>query len=109
MARPERNGSSIYFRCLLSWRVRCLIAWICRIFGLASAILTMLSFVYWYTLDPDGFDRVFALGPAGIAVCSFGAFGLWELIGRLLSWTSPWKALPRFDDGPDDAGRNDRG
>ena len=86
-----------------------MIAWICRIFGLASGILTMLGFVYWYTLDPDGFDRVFALGPAGIAMISFGSFGLWELIGRLLSWTSPWKALPRLHDGRDDAGLNDRG
>jgi hypothetical protein len=68
----------------------------------------MLGFLYWYTLDPDGFDRVVALGPAQIAVISFGVFVLWELLGRLLSWTSPWTPLPRFQDAREGAGPGDR-
>ena len=65
----------------------------------------MVGFLYWYTLDPDGFDRSVAFGPAAILVVTVGAFGFWEVLGRVLSWTSPWRPLPRFDDAPGDDAR----
>jgi len=75
-------------------------AWSCRALALASSTGSTLGFLYWYTLDPDGFDHAVAIGPAGIAVIGLGAFGFWELLGRLLSWIPPWKPLPRFEDRP---------
>lgn len=109
MALPERTKSGPGLGYSRAWKARCVMAWACRVCGLASAILSMLGLSYWYTLDPGGFDHVVALGPAGIAVISFGAFGFWELLGRLLSWTSPWKPLPRFQDRRDDARRDGGG
>ena len=84
------------------WKVRCLIALLFRVLGLA-----VVAWVYWqlwlYRHEPP-LEQVLSdlagNNPAGAAV--FLPMLLVvpvELLGRLLSWTKPSWALPRFSRG----------
>ena len=42
--------------------------------------------------------EVFPFGLAEIGIVGFGAFGVLDLLGRLISWTNPKGPMPRFRD-----------
>ena len=62
------------------------------------ALTVSFALIQGYERAPDAFWAVFPLGPAEIGGVAFGAFGICELLGRLLSWTKPNGPLPRFSD-----------
>jgi len=78
--------------------IRCAIAWSFRCLGVALALTVSFALIQGYERAPDPFWAVFPLGPAEIGGVAFGAFGICELLGRLLSWTKPNGPLPRFSD-----------
>jgi len=78
--------------------IRCAIAWSLRCLGVALALTVSFALIQGYERAPDPFWAVFPLGPAEIGGVAFGAFGICELLGRLLSWTKPNGPLPRFSD-----------
>jgi len=41
---------------------------------------------------------MFPYGLAEVAIVGFGAFGVLDLLGRLISWTNPKGPMPRFRD-----------
>lgn len=59
----------------------------------------IVALVRAYDADPSSFLEVFPFGLAEIAIVAFGAFGAFDLLGRLLSWTNPKGPMPRFRDG----------
>ena len=67
------------------WKVRCVAAWVCRALGIIAASYFIVVLVREYHDDPTGFLGVFPFGLAEIAIVGFGAFGLFDLLGRLIS------------------------
>jgi hypothetical protein len=73
-------------------------AWLCRGLGVVVASSLILSLVHAYDADPSTFLEVFPFGLAEIGIVAFGAFGVFDLFGRLMSWTNPRGPMPRFRD-----------
>jgi hypothetical protein len=62
---------------MLLWKIRCVAAWVCRGLGILAAV-----------------------GLAETSIVGFGAFGVFGLLGRLISRTNPKGPMPRLrDDG----------
>jgi hypothetical protein len=85
-------------RCSLLWKVRCGAAWLCRGLGVVVASYLILVLMRVYDADPSTFLQMFPYGLAEVAIVGFGAFGVLDLLGRLISWTNPKGPMPRFRD-----------
>lgn len=82
------------------WKVRCIIAWVFRILACTLSLIALGAMIYWAVRDTKAFNTAFPPPFSGVAL-GFALFGLWflfELLGRLLSWTNPLDNLPRFRD-----------
>lgn len=82
------------------WNARCLIAWTFRILGCVTAFAWLVGLIYWAVMDMEGFNAFHkdAINAIESALAIFGVFFVFEFLGRLLSWTSPFSELPRFGD-----------
>jgi thiosulfate dehydrogenase [quinone] large subunit len=98
--RGHARGSQQSAGTAMLWKVRCIVAWVFRGTALTSAGAWTFILLRAYVADADGFAQVFPAGPLEVGVIAFGSFAGWELLGRLLSWTSPRQPLPRFRDRP---------
>ncbi len=83
---------------MLLWKIRCIAAWVCRGLGGVTSAYSILALMRAYDADPSGFLDVFPLGLAEIAIVGLGAFGVFDLLGRLISWTNPKGPMPRLRD-----------
>ena len=80
------------------WKMRCVAAWSCRALGIIAASYLVVALVRAYDDDSNVFLEVFPFGLTEIAIVAFGAFGVFDLLGRLISWTTPKRPMPRFRD-----------
>ena len=82
------------------WKLRCVVAWSFRVLAVAFHFALWLVLLRAYQRDPETFQQVFPLGIAEAAFVSVSGFVMCDLAGRLLSWTNPYRPLPRFRDAP---------
>jgi hypothetical protein len=78
--------------------MRCVAAWVCRVLAIITASYFIVVLVRAYHADPTDFLEVFPFGLAEIGFVAFGAFGAFDLLGRLISWTKPGGPMPRLRD-----------
>jgi hypothetical protein len=80
------------------WKVRCVVAWSFRVLAVAFHCALWLVLLRAYQRDPEAFQQAFSLGLSEVAFVSVSGFVMCDLLGRLLSWTNPYRPLPRFRD-----------
>jgi hypothetical protein len=86
----------------LFWKIRCVVAWTFYIAGAAGASIYFLYILYlaFFHLGPHQFAAQYPAPTDGFLFvgCPILIFFFFALGGRLFSWTSFGRPLPRFHD-----------
>jgi hypothetical protein len=80
------------------WKIRCIIAWSFRVLGCVAVLIASIASLYFAIHDSKAFNTVFPPGSFTLPILIIGLLLVFELLGRLLSWTDPLDNLPRFQD-----------